>query len=744
VCRRTPGRPCPRHPHPSNKRKIGEFARSQSAHARNILLQYDRLAAAPAQLRAAVRDQYAVLAREEVAERLAKMPAGDLKKVAKGMRLGKLEQAGFSTVALIRSASHHRLQQVPGVGAQTVEEVKAAADLLAERAAADTRPRLDPVRKDPRHTRILATLAAERAAGAAADGLRDALQRFKTRTAPHIAAADRAASKTAMFWSGRKRKAEALAGLDALEAVIADFETGSLVRSLAEALERADPGRWSADELWRDFELQAANVNTSLAKITGADIEDAARAEDFVSPELRQKIEALPFDASLMRTDLRFYQLFGAKYTIHQEQAIIGDEMGLGKTIQALAVAAHLAAKGQRRFLVVCPASVVPNWLNEIRKHTHLASFILHGSGREAEARKWLHRGGVAVTTFNTIDRLETLRRHADAETALLVVDEAHYIKNPGTKRTQAVRAAIGRSQRTLFLSGTPMENRVEEFQALIGYLRPDIARRVDAGDAVVGARAFRRLVAPVYLRRNQEDVLTELPEKIEVEEWVQFTGDDANAYRDQVRARNLMGMRRASSAMPGTAKLDRLAELVEDAGAEGQKVIVFSYFLDVLAAAGSRLGNLAIGPITGSVPAPKRQDMIDDFTRREGPAVILAQIEAGGVGLNIQAASVVVIAEPQWKPSVEQQAIARAHRMGQTRRVQVHRLLAKDGVDERIREVQEQKQLLFEHYARQSDAKSTDGMATDTGIARPAPLDDDSIPLEQRIIVAERARLGL
>jgi SNF2 family DNA or RNA helicase len=247
-----------------------------------------------------------------------------------------------------------------------------------------------------------------------------------------------------------------------------------------------------------------------------------------------------------------------------------------------------------------------------------------------------------------------------------------------------------------------------------------------------------------VYLRRNQEDVLTELPEKIEVEEWVQFNGNDANAYREQVRARNLMGMRRASSAMPGTAKLDRLAELVEDAGTEGQKVIVFSFFLDVLEGVRVRLGPLAVGPITGKVPAPRRQAMIDEFTRSEGPAVILAQIEAGGVGLNIQAASVVVIAEPQWKPSVEQQAIARAYRMGQTRRVQVHRLLAKDGVDERIREVQEHKQLLFDHYARQSDAKSTDGMATDTGIARPAPLDDDSLPLEQRIIVAERVRLGL
>ncbi len=288
------------------------------------------------------------------------------------------------------------------------------------------------------------------------------------------------------------------------------------------------------------------------------------------------------------------------------------------------------------------------------------------------------------------------------------------------------------------------MENRVQEFKALIGHLRPDIAQRVGEGDAVVGAAAFRQTVAPVYLRRNQEDVLTELPEKIEVEEWVQFNGDDEDEYREQVRRRNLMGMRRASSAMPGSAKLERLAELVEDAGAEGQKVIVFSYFLDVLKAVGERIGDRAIGPITGKVAAARRQGMIDEFARREGPAVILAQIEAGGVGLNIQAASVVVLAEPQWKPSIEQQAIARAHRMGQTRRVQVHRLLAKDGVDERIREVQEHKQLLFDHYARQSEAKATGGMATDTGIARPAPLDDDSVSLEQRIIVAERVRLGL
>ena len=177
---------------------------------------------------------------------------------------------------------------------------------------------------------------------------------------------------------------------------------------------------------------------------------------------------------------------------------------------------------------------------------------------------------------------------------------------------------------------------------------------------------------------------------------------------------------------------------------AEGCKVSVFSYFLDVLEAVRGRLGPVVKGPITGKVPAAARQDLVEEFTRAEAPAALLSQIDAGGVGLNIQAASVVVICEPQWKPSTEQQAIARAHRMGQVRKVQVHRLLAKDCVDERIREIQEEKELLFEHYARRSEAKAADGMAVGTDYVRPAPLDDESIPVEQRIIVAERLRLGI
>src|SRR5690606_28373888 len=133
-----------------------------------------------------------------------------------------------------------------------------------------------------------------------------------------------------------------------------------LAQSIDDALERCDPDRHDPDELWREFEQDAAAYNTAVAKITGTDAADAEALEDFIGAELRQRINAVPLDASLLKTSLRMYQIFGAKYAIHQERSIIGDEMGLGKTIQALAVCAHLAAKGQRRFLVVCPPACRP------------------------------------------------------------------------------------------------------------------------------------------------------------------------------------------------------------------------------------------------------------------------------------------------------------------------------------------------------------------------------------------------
>ena len=421
---------------------------------------------------------------------------------------------------------------------------------------------------------------------------------------------------------------------------------------------------------------------------------------------------------------------------------MVGDEMGLGKTLQALAAMCHLAAHDQRRFLVVCPASVQINWLNGIAKHTDLRSHSLHGADREPAGRSWLRHGGVAVTTFGTLGRLPADIR--DAEVAMLVVDEAHYVKNPEAARSRSVRVVADRAQRALFLTGTPMENRVEEFRALVDYLQPRVAARIDARDALGGARAFRRAVADVYLRRNQDDVLQELPEKIETESWVQPGPADKSAYHDAVRSRNLMAMRQAMLSSPRSAKLERLREVVEEAGQDGMKVLVFSYFLEVLNLAHRSLGDAVVGRIDGAVSPQARQQIVDDFTARPGHAVLLSQIEAGGVGINMQAASVVVLTEPQWKPSTEEQAVARAHRMGQVRPVHVHRLLAKDSIDERIREIQEGKRLLFDAFARRSEAKEADRRAVDTSDHRPDLLDDESIPMQQRVLLAEQHRLGL
>lgn len=725
------------------KSKVGTAARDIVASARSLALHATRLLDAPRALRHLAQQQVAALNADQVDARLREQPIGSLRDVVgKGTRLGALEQAGYRTVADVLHSAPHHLYSVRGIGPHTAEQITTAARRAAEQVVRDTKTRFDVDRRDPGQTQLLATLAAIRHADGAIATLRTPLEQFVAGTPPLVAEAERAGSRMSMAFSGRRKKRSALEALARLDAVLADPGVVWLQQAVQHHESQIDPSVYRSEQLWRDYAADAASFNALLSTVGGAgdgDDEDAARG--FIPSELHQKISASPLDTSLLTATLRGYQVFGAQYALHQHRSLLGDEMGLGKTVQALAALTHLAAQGQRRFLVVCPASVQINWLNEIAKHTRLVSHSLHGADRDAASQRWLRDGGVGVTTFGTLGALTDVRR---ANVAMLIVDEAHYVKNPGAQRSKLVAAAVETSQRVLFLTGTPMENRVEEFRQLVGYLQPAVARRVHASDAVAGARAFRRAVAPVYLRRNQEDVLTELPDRIEVEDWVQLSSGDDAAYREAVRSRNLMAMRQAAFRAADSAKLERLCEIVEESEADGLKVLVFSYFLGVLDTVGRSIGAAVVGTITGSVSSSARQHLIDVFSQREGHAVLLSQIEAGGVGLNVQAASVVILAEPQWKPSTEEQAIARAHRMGQIRKVQVHRLLAKGSVDERRREIQERKSLLFDEFARKSDAKDADVRAVDASEHRPAVLDDEAVPLRQRIVLAERHRLGI
>jgi SNF2 family DNA or RNA helicase len=259
--------------------------------------------------------------------------------------------------------------------------------------------------------------------------------------------------------------------------------------------------------------------------------------------------------------------------------------------------------------------------------------------------------------------------------------------------------------------------------------VRPDLT--VDATD--LSPRKFRRQIAPAYLRRNQEDVLTELPELVEVEEWLPMSAADNAGYRAAVRGGNFMEMRQAAMLQgPKSEKVQRLIEIVREAEENERRVIVFSYFREVLSLVARSLPGPLFGPLTGSVPASQRQQMVDEFSSAKHGAVLVAQIMAGGVGLNIQSASVVVICEPQLKPTTEAQAIARAHRMGQVQSVQVHRLLSEDSVDQRIIELLARKKRLFNDFARVSD------MADST----PEAVDLSEAELAREVVAAERQRL--
>jgi SNF2 family DNA or RNA helicase len=416
-----------------------------------------------------------------------------------------------------------------------------------------------------------------------------------------------------------------------------------------------------------------------------------------------------------MTANLRKYQVFGAQYVVCQQRVLLGDDMGLGKTIQVLAAMCHLAAQGRKHFFVVAPNSVVINWEREVKKHTKLSAIVVHGSDRDDELDQWRREGGVAITTYTTLSRLVD----GITEVDLLAVDEAHSVKNKQAQRTQAVMRLTSLAKHVAFMSGTALENRLSELQTLVTSVQPELGAEVSTLLKQVRPAPVevRTKLAPVYLRRTQADVLTELPDITETDEIVPLEPADVEAYR--ASADNLMHKRLAATIGAGglqSAKFDRLRELLELYQEDGRKVAVFSYFRQVLDDVSTMVGGCA--QIHGGVSSEERQLVIDRFGTLEGFGVLALQIEAGGVGINLQCAQVVILMEPQFKPSTERQAIARVRRMGQTRKVNAHRLIAKGTVDEMLVKLVAEKSQIFADYAHQSSVKDASGMAIDPGSA--------------------------
>lgn len=259
-----------------------------------------------------------------------------------------------------------------------------------------------------------------------------------------------------------------------------------------------------------------------------------------------------------------------------------------------------------------------------------------------------------------------------------------------------------------LFMTGTALENKVDEMINLIKLLQPSIAMQISGMKELSSAPQFKETVAPVYYRRRREDVLTELPELSEIKEWCQLSDSEERRYEETVFRKNYNAIRRVSWNVPDlkdSGKAKRLLEIIEEAKSEGRKVLVFSFYLDTIRKIADMLGSQCTEPINGSITPTRRQEIIDDFDKAPAGQVLVAQIVAGGTGLNIQSASVVIICEPQLKPSIENQAISRAYRMGQARNVLVYRLLAENTIDEKITDILARKQEVFNAFANESAA---------------------------------------
>lgn len=665
---------------------------------------------------------------------LREVPIEEANRDKAGFRVKTLRDAGYTTMADIYSAANFQLSSLNGVSENAAFSLKRMAKQFLEEAREGVKIKLSADDRNKPATELIKAIYAYRQKIDCREEL-EAL--IRSRQLELNEAQDTLESLESeiqwLFYTEEMRAQLRFSYQVAQEAV--DGEYSQSIYRLTGILASEKPIS-SAKAAWEDFQEHNIEYISILEDIVPGALGNDDSLYGLPEDLAREIQEEVLFPDGLLCT-LRRYQEWGVKYILHQKKVLLGDEMGLGKTVQAIATMVSLRNTGATHFIVVCPASVVTNWCREVVKHSKLRVTKIHGSGRSQALKSWVKTGGVAVTTYETT---ANIRDESVEKIDLLIVDEAHYIKNPDARRSVNVRRLCGKADRLLFMTGTALENRVEEMVSLIEVLNPDIAASVQGMTFMPSAPQFRNRVAPVYYRRKREDVLTELPELIESKEWCEMKPGEKQIYEYNVISRNYMAARRLSwdaDDLKQSCKAERLLEIIEQAKAEDRKVLVFSFFLDTIRNIGGLLGSRCYGPINGSVPPPRRQEMIDAFDKAPAGSVLLAQIQSGGTGLNIQSASVVVICEPQFKPSIENQAISRAYRMGQARNVLVYRLLCTNTIDEKITELLEQKQDIFNAFADKSvAAERTESQTSEVDEKKFGQLIEEEI---QRILAEKK-----
>ncbi|HTB85838.1 MAG TPA: DEAD/DEAH box helicase [Candidatus Sulfotelmatobacter sp.] len=439
----------------------------------------------------------------------------------------------------------------------------------------------------------------------------------------------------------------------------------------------------------------------------------------------------------ILNAELRPYQKDGFDFLSHlvavKLGGILADDMGLGKTLQTLTWLAWLKernVKNPRPSLVICPASVLHNWRREAEKFTPgMKVLVLESGAARHNLRKQIPEHDLIVTNYALLRRdLEEFHKFSFRA---VILDEAQFIKNPGAQVTQSVKQL--KCENRIALTGTPLENRLLDLWSIVDFIQPGYLGTQEQfldtyepkgenaeSEQRIARRRLSAKLRPLLLRRLKKHVAKDLPDRIEERRDCPLGEEQRKLYlaelrrsRDQVmKAVESQGLNKSKMHVlaaltrlrqvcchpslvgsdTASGKTETLFELLDPLIADGQKVLVFSQFVQMLELLQKecKLRNIHTHVLTGQTK--DRQAVVNDFQKETGACVFLLSLRAAGTGLNLTNASYVVLYDPWWNPAVEAQAIDRSHRIGQTNTVNAYRLIAPGTVEEKIWELQQSK----------------------------------------------------
>jgi SNF2 family DNA or RNA helicase len=467
----------------------------------------------------------------------------------------------------------------------------------------------------------------------------------------------------------------------------------------------------------RNIQLGAALSPSNVAWLlwdSGLVVEMALDLEE-LRRQLLERNQTV-FDSELLEANLFQYQRVGATFVEsmlnHGRGVLLADEMGLGKTMQALYAIASNVKNNKRKNLVVVPSSNLANWVRELSRFAPSLNLEIHAGSSRAGSVNSLLLGDVMLTSYDIVLRDQAFLSEIPWD--LIVLDEAQNIKNADSKRSHAVCSLL--KSASLAITGTPIENSFSDVWAIFKFLDPKILGNkqnflVRFPDTYSSGVELSKALAPFVVRRRVADVAKDLPNRSDFYVPIFLSPEMSSGYEEirldpalkllpkMLALRQFCAVKHQHSA--SSNKTARLLELIEEAFSNGDKAIIFASFteaIDLLVRSiSSKFPTAFVATLDGRKSSNKRQEVIDQFGKASGAAVLIANPKAAGVGLNIQAANYVFHFNPEWNPATIAQASARSFRRGQKKNVFIYYLYYRGTVEEYVLKKLEEKTALQE-----------------------------------------------